>query len=101
MLNPIAPYLDQLIPSCADNHRILRVGAESHTRHPLGMTLIRDGKLAVAKRVPQLDRSVPRARDDLTIISRKGNGQDVVGMADEPTGRNTRGEFPEAKSLIP
>lgn len=55
------------------------------------MPLVRDGELAVSQRVPQLDCSIARTRDDLPIISGEGNGEDVVAMANKSTGRNTGG----------
>lgn len=55
------------------------------------MPFIRDGELAVSQCVPQLDCSIARARDDLSIIGRERNGEDVVAMANKSTGRNTSG----------
>ncbi len=53
-------YLDELIPSSTDNDWVLRVRAEANARHPLGVTLVSDGELAVSQSVPQLDRAVTR-----------------------------------------
>ena len=65
------------------------------------MTLVRDGKLTVAQRVPQLDGAIARARDDLTVVGGEGDGEDIVGVTDETAGCHTSGEFPQAESLIP
>ena len=51
-------YLDVLVPPSRHNDRILRVRAEAHTAHPFGMALVGDGELAIAERIPQLDRAV-------------------------------------------
>lgn len=65
------------------------------------MTLVGDGKFAVAQRVPQLDRAIARARNDLTVVGGEGDGEDIVGVADEAAGRHTRSELPQAESLVP
>lgn len=53
-------YLHELIPSRADNDRVLRVGGESNTGDPLSVTLIGYGEFAVSQRIPQLNGSVTR-----------------------------------------
>ena len=65
------------------------------------MVLVGDGELAVAERVPQLDGAVARARDDLAVVGGEGDGENVVGVADEAAGGDTGGELPEAEGLVP
>ncbi len=65
------------------------------------MALVRDGVLAVAQSVPELDGSVARAGNDLTVIGRERDGEDIVGVADETAGGDTSGKLPEAESLVP
>ena len=65
------------------------------------MALVGDGKLAVAQRVPQLDRAVAGARDDLAVVGGEGDGEDVVGVADEAARRHARGELPQPERLVP
>ena len=65
------------------------------------MALVRDGELAIAQRVPELDGAVARARHDLPVVGREGDGEDVVGVADEAPGRGARGEFPQPEGLVP
>ena len=65
------------------------------------MALVGDGELAVSQRVPQLDGPIARPRDDLTVIGGEGNGEDVVGVADESAGGGTGRQLPEAESLVP
>jgi hypothetical protein len=66
-------YLDQFIPACAYNNWILRIRAESHTRHPLSMAFIRNRKFAIPEGIPELDRSIARTRDDLAVIRGEGD----------------------------
>lgn len=65
------------------------------------MSLISDGELAVTKGVPQLDGAITRSGDNLAVISREGNGEDIVGVANEGTGGNTGGELPKTEGLVP
>lgn len=65
------------------------------------MTFIGDGKFAVTQRVPQLNGAISRARDDLTVVGGEGDGQDIVGVANEAAGCHTGSELPQAKSLVP
>ena len=65
------------------------------------MTLVGDGELAVAQRVPQLDGAIAGAGDDLSVVGGEGDGEDVVGVADEPAGRDAGGELPQAEGLVP
>lgn len=48
-------YLDQLIPTSGDNHRVLWVWRKSNARDPISVSLFLDGVLAVTKGVPELD----------------------------------------------
>ena len=65
------------------------------------MTLLGDRELAVAQGVPELDGLVARAGNDLTVIGREGDGENVVVVADEAPGSLTGGELPETESVIP
>jgi hypothetical protein len=94
-------YLDQLVPTGRHNDGVLGVRAEPHAGHPLGVALVGDGVLAVTERVPELDGSVARAGDDLAVVGREGDGEHVVGVADEAAGRHACGELPETERLVP
>lgn len=65
------------------------------------MALVGDGELAVTKGVPQLDGSITRSRDNLAVVSREGNGQDVIVVADESAGGVSGSQFPQTEGLIP
>ena len=65
------------------------------------MTLVGDGEFAVTQSVPQFDGAIAGTRDDLTVIGREGDGQDIVGVADEAAGRHSSSELPQAESLVP
>ena len=95
------PDLDELIPTTGDDERVSRVRRETNTRNPLRVTIFSDVILALTESVPQLDRLITRTRNDLTVIGREGNGEDIVGVANETTGGGTAVEVPETESLIP
>ena len=94
-------YLDELVPTSRDNDGVLRVGGEANARDPLGVALVGDGVLAVTEGVPELDGSVARSGNDLAVVGGEGDGEDVVGVADEAAGGDTSGELPEAEGLVP
>jgi len=72
------PDLNGAIPAAGHNDGIRVVGRETHARHPIGVTILLDGELALSQSVPQLDGLVPRAGDNLTVISREGNRQHIL-----------------------
>jgi hypothetical protein len=97
----LVTYLDELVPARGDNDGVLRVGAEADARNPLGVALLGDGVLAVTKGVPQLDGAIARTGDDLSVVGREGDGENVVVVADESSGGGASGKLPEAESLVP
>jgi len=95
------PDLNQLVPTSRHNDGVLGVRAESHARDPLGVSLVGDGEFAVTQGVPQLDGPITRARDDLSVVGREGNGEDIVGVADETTGGLAARKLPQTEGLVP
>lgn len=79
-------YLDKLVPTSGDDDRVLGVRAEANAGNPLGVTLIGDCELAVSQGVPELDGPVAGAGNDLAVVGREGDGQNIVGVADEAAG---------------
>ena len=65
------------------------------------MTLLRDGEFTVSEGIPQLDRTVARSGNDLTVVGRERDGQDVAVVPDETAGRGARRELPEPQRLVP
>lgn len=97
----ISTYLDKLVPTAGNNDGVLGVGAEANARNPLGVTLVSDGVLAVTESVPELDGAVAGARDDLTVVGGEGDGEDIVGVANEAASGSAGGKLPEAEGLVP
>ena len=45
------------------------------------MSFLGDSELAVTKSVPELDRAIAGSGDNLSVVGREGNGENVVGVA--------------------
>ena len=65
------------------------------------MAILLDGELALTEGVPELDGLVTGSRDDLTVISREGDRENIVGVTDEAAGGGTGVEVPETEGLVP
>ena len=68
---------------------------------PLGVALLLDVELALAKGVPQLNGAIPGTRDDLPVVRAEGDGEDIAGVADESAGGETGVQIPETESVVP
>ena len=58
------------------------------------MALIGDGVFAVTEGVPELYGTVTRSRDNLAIVRREGDREDVIVVTDKATGGDTGGKLP-------
>jgi hypothetical protein len=94
-------YLDESVPSGGDDDRVGGIGRESYTADPFAMSFFCDGELAVAEGVPELDCLISATTDYLSVVGREGDGEDVVGVADEATGGFASVEIPETEGLVP
>lgn len=94
-------YLDELVPAARDNDGVLGVGAEADARNPFGVALVGDGELAVTEGVPELDGTVARSGNDLSVIGGERDGENVVGVADESSRGRTGSQLPESEGLVP
>lgn len=65
------------------------------------MALVGDGELAVTQGVPELDGAVTGTGDDLTVVGRERDGENVVGVADEGASGVAAGQLPQAERLVP
>ena len=65
------------------------------------MSLLSDGELAVTESVPELDGSIAGSRNDLSVIGREGNGENIVGVSNKSAGGSTGRKLPETEGLIP
>ena len=65
------------------------------------MALFLDGVLANTQSIPQLDGAITGGGDDLTVVSGEGDGENVLGVANEATSGVARCQIPQTKSSVP
>jgi len=66
-------HLNKLVPARADNDRVLRIRAESNARNPVCVALLSDSELTVTKSVPELNGTIARSGDNLSVIGGEGD----------------------------
>ena len=65
------------------------------------MSLVLDVELALSERVPELDGSVSGSRNDLSVVGRERDREDVGGVSDESSGGESRVEVPKSEGVVP
>lgn len=95
------PDFNEAVPANRDNVGVGSVGREADAGNPLSVSLVLDGVFALSQSVPETDGFVARTRNNLTVVSREGNRQDVVSVTNETTGSNTSVQVPQTESVIP
>lgn len=96
------PHLDDTVPAARNDDRVGGVWREPHARDPVLVAILGDGVLALAQSVPQLDRLVSGARDNLTVVGRKGDREDIAVVAVERvTDRGAGVQVPETEGAVP
>ena len=65
------------------------------------MAILLDIVLALAKGVPELNRPVARAGDNLPVVSAEADRKDVGRVADKAARRETSVKVPEAEGVVP
>lgn len=68
---------------------------------PLGVALLLDIVFALSEGVPELDRPVAGAGDDLPVVGAEADGEDIGGVADEAAGSETGVQVPETEGVVP
>jgi hypothetical protein len=95
------PNLDELVPTSRDDQRLLNVRGESNAANPVTVSVMGDLVLELSKSVPQIDGLISGSRDDLSVISRESNRQDILSMSNESSGGDTSVKIPQSKGSIP
>ncbi len=97
----IKSYLNILVPSAGHDDGVLVVRREPDTRNPLSVTLLLDGVLALGQGVPQLDGLVPGARDNLAIIGRESDAQNIMAVILKAASGASSRQIPQSQVLVP
>lgn len=96
------PDLDDLVPASRDEGRSLDVGGETNAGDPLLVSILTgEGALALTEGVPDLDGLITRTGNDLAVIGREGNGEDILGVTREAELGSTGLDIPETERTIP
>lgn len=95
------PDLNGLVPTSRDDDGEGGVRGESNAGDPLGVAVLDNVKLALSKGVPELDGSVSGGRNNLTVVSRERDGENVASVADKLLGRQTSVKVPQPKGVVP
>jgi len=95
------PDLDILVPASRYDDWVLVVGREPDAGHPVLVAILLDGVLALGQGVPQLDGLVSGGRDNLSVVSREGDRENVLGMVLESAGSLSSAEIPQSHGLVP
>ena len=95
------PDLDDVVPASRHEVRGASDRREANAGDPVVVAALGAGVLALTHGVPQLDGAVTRAGDDLTVVLREGNRQDILGVASEAGLALAGGDLPETKGVVP
>jgi len=95
------PNHNSLVPTARDEKWGLGGWREAHTGNPIGVLIFGKGVLALTKSVPQLDGLVTGGRNDLTIVLRESDGEDILLVAVEDTNGVASVEIPQTEGLVP
>jgi len=96
------PNLHNSVPSSGDDEGVADVRGELNAANPLSVSVsTADGGLALAKGVPQLEGTVARTRDNLSVVGRESDGKNILLVSNESLGGNTVLQVPKAESAIP
>lgn len=68
---------------------------------PLRVTILFDVVFAFAEGVPKLDGPVARTRDDLSVVGREADGEDIGCVANETTSGLAGVQVPETEGVVP
>lgn len=95
------PDLDNFVPTSGDNERGVKVRGETDATDPFLVAILSDGEFADTQSVPQVDGVVTRSRDNLTVIGREGDGENILLVAHEAAGGVASVQVPQAKGAVP
>ena len=97
----VIPDLDGLVPRSGDAKCGLAGVVETDYGNGIFMLVLVDSELALGTGVPDLDLSVEGTSDDLSVISGKGNGEDVSLVTNELGDGAAGGDVPKTNGTVP
>jgi len=94
------PDLDLLVIATRDDDGVGGVGGEANAADPITVSLV-DRVFTLSQGVPQLDALVTRSGDNLAVVRGEGDGEDILGVANEATSSHSHVQIPQANAGIP
>lgn len=96
------PHLDEFIPTARDDDRVRRCRGESNARNPLRVAFVFLNRVfALAQSVPQFNRLISGAGDDLSVVHGERDGQDVFAVTDKSSRGCARVQVPQSQGTVP
>lgn len=65
------------------------------------MSIVLNVIFALPERIPEFDCPVAGARNDLPVVGREADGEDIGGVADETAGGEAGVQVPQAEGVVP
>lgn len=99
------PNLDGLVPATGNDQRSGGVRGKFNRANPFSVSVrvlsSPNGELAFSEGIPQLDGFVSRSGNNLTIVSRESNAENILGVSGENAGSFSVVQIPQSKGSIP
>jgi len=103
------PDLDLLVPTARNEEGRSSSRGESDARNPLvvsrslavALVVIDQVVLHLTEGVPELDGAVTASRDNLAVVGRESNRQNVLSVADESADAVAISDVPKAEGAVP
>mmetsp|Transcript_10938 Transcript_10938/g.26831 ORF Transcript_10938/g.26831 Transcript_10938/m.26831 type:complete len:244 (-) Transcript_10938:71-802(-) len=96
-----APDLNNLVPSSGNDKRLIRVRRKPDAAYPAFMTVLGKFVLEVAKSVPDNDGLIPGSRDNGPVVSREGDGKDILSVTNEAETGGPTVQVPKTEGVVP
>jgi len=96
------PDLHKTVPASSDTDGLSSIsGSKGNSADPLRVAALAEDVLLLTDGVPETGSAVAGAREDLTVVVREGNREDVLLVTDETAGGDALLKVPETEGAIP
>lgn len=97
----VIPDFDRLVPGSSDAEGGLLLVIELDARDGVSVLVLVNDVLALATGVPDSDGFVQTSRDDLSVVRRERDREDVFGVSGKAVHRGASCDVPESAGAIP
>lgn len=95
------PHLNKLVPSGRDNDGIGIGGRKADAGDPFGVSVLLDSVFADTESVPQLDGTIARPGNDLSVVGGESDAEDIFGVSNESSRRRSHRQIPQTEGRVP